>query len=319
MQRGQVVVPAAQPLLGPGDAPVHQRPAGALAPRLGVDVAAHVGPLEGPLRRRVPDPHPPGEAIAAVGRPGVDVEVEERRGERLLELVDRQHAAAAPRGARPGWSARTAPRAGPVARGAARSRTRGQSDGDHRGATNGYREVVPDSPDGAEPERRPRARARSPVRRWSPTGSCRRCTGPMPNIYEGELIDISDEVFERAARHRPHDRHGRSSRSPTGTARGRWRSATRCRGATGCSCSSPAGSRSCGARWRRCPVSRSRCWSGARRGRRRPGRGRGAAAGRHRRGASRPCSSCTSTPARRCATTSPRSAGRSMPPTTRRC
>ena len=94
-----------------------------------------------------------------------------------------------------------------------------------------------------------------------PTGCWRPCTGPMPNIYEGELIDITDEVFERPAR----------LARTTGTAVRHHRQrprrlgdgdhATRCRGATRCSCSSPAGSRSPGARWPPYPASRSRCWT----------------------------------------------------------
>ena len=51
----------------------------------------------------------------------------------------------------------------------------------------------------------------------------------MPNIYEGELDRPLRRGVRAPARHRPHDRHGFVT-IRTGTARGRWRSATRCRG-----------------------------------------------------------------------------------------
>ena len=134
--------------------------------------------------------------------------------------------------------------------------------------------------------------------------------GDAQHLRAASCIDVSNEVIERLPGHRPHDGPAVRRRSPTVTARGRWRSQQH----------AVAGRQRARARVR---ALRRGLGGDGRLRRREDG---GAARARPRRRSipprsrptwrptrprrSRPCSSPTSTPGRRCATTSRPSAGR---------
>ena len=88
---GQIVVPAAQALLGAGEAPRHQLPADALPGVGGVHLAVEIGPLLRRLGGRVPDPRPARQLAVDEGGAGVGGHIEVRGLHFLAQLVDQEH------------------------------------------------------------------------------------------------------------------------------------------------------------------------------------------------------------------------------------